>query len=98
MNGLHVISDDMRNHGHKTISESENLNMKINSLKQNMEQLKAIWSGLAADNFSEAVNEQISNLNSFKDLLNELGERIVAGADTFEANESENASIAGNLF
>ena len=96
--GLHVDFVEMDHQGNKTIASAEDLNTQITSLKNNMQELMNIWNGNAATQFQGAVEGQVTNLNQFKDLLNELGEKIVEGAKDFNATDEENAARANNLF
>ena len=98
MSGLHVDSWSMNTQGMNTISNSESFASEINNLSSNVNSLMSIWRGLAATQFKEATDEQIVNLNSFKDLLLMLGEKITEGARRFNDTEEENASMASRLF
>lgn len=98
MNGIHVDSELMREKGIGTVKSAEDLEAQVNSLKANMDELMTIWKGPAAEGFQTAVNEQVSNLNQFKELLNTLGEKIIDGANRFNETEEANANQASKLF
>ena len=57
-----------------------------------------IWRWPSAQEFKTAFDQQLNNLRSFQELLNELGERITAGARKFDQNEEENIARASGLF
>ena len=98
MNGLHVDSGNMNSQGLNTVSNAESFANEISNLSSNVDSLMSIWRGMAATTFKEAVDEQIINLNSFRELLTLLGEKISEGARHFDETEEENASMASNLF
>lgn len=98
MSGLHVDAGSMNTQGMNTISNAETFASEINNLSGNVDSLMSIWRGLAATTFKGQVDEQIVNLNQFKELLNLLGEKITQGARHFDETEEENASAAANLF
>jgi len=98
MNGIHVDPAQMDALGKKTINSSADLDSQIKSLTSNKDSLIAIWTGNSSTAFDRAVQMQIKNLNAFKDLINELGQKITTGANTFYTNEEENANDAKNLY
>lgn len=98
MSGLHVDAGSMNSQGLNTISNAESFANEISNLSSNVDSLMSIWRGMAASTFKEAVDEQIINLNSFRELLTLLGEKITEGARHFDETEEENASMASNLF
>jgi len=97
MNGLHVDPAQMEANGKETINQASALDEQIKSLTSNKESLLSIWKGQAAEAFNESVESQITNLNSFKALIEELGNRITTGASTFNTNEEENTALAKEL-
>ena len=98
MSGLHVDAGSMNSQGLNTISNAESFANEISNLGSNVDSLMSIWRGMAATTFKEAVDEQIINLNSFRELLSLLGEKITECARHFDETEEENASMASNLF
>lgn len=98
MSGLHVDASNMNTQGINTVNNSESLGDEIGALKTNVENLMTIWRGPAASEFNGVVDEQIANLQEFRDLLNTLGEKISEGARHFNDVEEENASMASHLF
>ncbi len=98
MSGLHVDSGTMNAQGINTISSAQELENQISNLNSNVEGLMMIWRGPAASEFKTAFDQQLSNLRSFQELLNELGERITAGARKFDQTEEENIARASGLF
>lgn len=98
MSGLHVDAGNMNSQGINTVSNAESFANEISNLSSNVDSLMSIWRGLAANNFKEAVDGQIVNLNSFRELLSLLGEKISEGARHFDDTEQDNASAASSLF
>lgn len=98
MSGLHVDAGAMNSSGRNTVSLSQDLGAQINGLTNNVNSLMGIWRGLAAEEFKMAVEQQISNLKDFEELINLLGEKITQGARVFDETEEENATMASNLF
>lgn len=97
-NGLKVNTNDMYDNGNSTVRDAEEFNGKITDLKSHKESLMEIWRGPAATEFSAQVDNQVQNLNEFKELLNEFGEKIMSGAQRFDENEQESTVRAQNLF
>ena len=98
MSGLHVDSGNMNAEGLNTVSNAESFANEISNLDSNVNSLMSIWRGEAATKFKGVVDEQVVNLNSFKEVLSLLGEKIIAGARRFDENEEETANAASNLF
>lgn len=98
MSGLHVDAGSMNTQGMNTISNAESFASEISKLSSNVDSLMTIWRGLSANEFKEATDSQVANLNSFKELLNLMGERITEGAKRFDQTEQDNASMASNLY
>lgn len=98
MSGLHVDSSNMNTQGVNTVNNSEVLGDEIGALKANVDNLMTIWRGPAASEFNGVVDEQVANLQEFKNLINTLGEKITEGARHFNDVEEENASMASHLF
>jgi len=98
MSGLHVDASGMNSSGRNTVSLSQDLGSQINNLTNNVNSLMGIWRGISAEEFKMVVEQQISNLKEFQDLLNLLGEKITQGARVFDETEEDNASMASNLF
>ena len=96
-NGLKVDPLSMMNFGKETIVKSTDLKSQIDSLKSNENNLLAIWRGDASKTFDESVTAQLSNLEAFKNLIEELGGKINAGANSFNENEQQNVSDAKKL-
>lgn len=98
MSGLHVDASNMNTQGVNTVNNSEVLGDEISALKANVENLMTIWRGPAASEFNGVVDEQVANLQEFKNLINTLGEKISEGARHFNDVEEENSSMASHLF
>ena len=98
MSGLYVNSANMNTEGMNTVSNSQSLANEIANLDGNVNSLMSIWRGAAANSFKEVVDAQIVNLNSFREVLTLLGEKIIDGARRFDETEEENASNASRLF
>lgn len=98
MAGLHVDADGMNSYGVSTINNAESFASEISNLSSNVDSLMSIWRGLSANSFKDATDSQIVNLNSFRELLTVLGEKITEGARRFDDTEQQNASAAKNLF
>ena len=97
-NGIHVDPAAMELRGKNTLNLAEELKSQIDSLNTNKENLLGIWSGDAATSFSEAVQAQVKNLDNFKLLIEEMGNKIISGAGIFHENEQENADETKKLF
>jgi WXG100 family type VII secretion target len=95
--GIKVDPATMSSLGKETVGESENLKSQIDSLKGNENNLMGIWKGDAAKTFDETVTSQMSNLELFKELIEELGTKINTGATTFDENEQQNVADAKKL-
>lgn len=98
MSGLHVDASNMNTQGVNTVNNSQVLGDEISALKTNVDNLMTIWRGPAASEFNNVVEEQIDYLQQFRDLLNELGDKISEGARHFNDVEEDNASMASHLF
>ena len=96
-NGLKVDPAAMNSLGKETVEQSVNLKNQIDSLTSNENNLMGIWRGDAANTFDETVTAQMKNLEAFKNLIEELGQKINTGANTFDENEQENVSDAKKL-
>ena len=92
MSGLHLDASGMNTQGTSTVASAETFSSEINNLSSNVDSLMSIWRGLAATTFKSEVDQQIANLNEFKEILNLLGEKIMQGARLFDQTEEENAS------
>lgn len=97
MAGLHADTGAMNTNGLDTVANAEFLSGELNSLRNNIEGLMTLWRGLSANEFNKSYEEQANNLEAFRQLLNDLGERISAGAAVLNRTEEENASAAANL-
>lgn len=97
-NGLKVKTGEMYENGNQTVRDAGEFNEKINDLKSHKDSLMDIWRGPAANEFGTQVESQITNLNEFRDLLNEFGEKIMRGAQTFEDNENDAVARAQRLY
>lgn len=98
MSGLHVDPESMNSQGLNTVDNAESFANEIHNLSTNVESLMSIWKGVSANSFKEATDSQVVNLNSFRELLTVLGEKISEGAHNFDDTEQQNASAAKNLF
>ncbi len=97
-NGIHVDPAAMELRGKNTLNLAEELKNQIDSLNNNKENLMGIWNGDAATSFDTVVQTQVKNLDNFKLLIEEMGNKIITGATTFHENEQENADEAKKLF
>ncbi len=97
-NGIHVDPAEMETHGKSTLNLAEELKSQIDDLTKNESELQTIWKGDAANTFDEAVESQLKNLNEFKLLIEEMGNKIVGGASTFNTNEENNVTEAKKMF
>ncbi len=97
-NGIYVSPEVMEEQGNNTVALANQLEGQINQLKVSKNALLDIWRGASATSFNESVELQLNNLNSFKDLINELGEKIITGAHTFSDAEEANAAEGRSLF
>lgn len=98
MSGLHVNSGEMNTNGRDTVTSAQNLESELASLKNNMENLMGIWRGVSANEFNNSYNEQNQNFRAFRELLNDLGERISLAANRLNETEEDNARKGSNLF
>lgn len=98
MSGLHADTGAMSANGKETVANAELFSNELHSLRNNVESLMGIWRGLSANEFNKSYQEQAQNLNSFQQLLYELGERITEGANILNRTEEENASAGARLF
>lgn len=97
-NGLHVSTEAMNKDGKDTVTNSDSFDEELKSLAANVEGLRNIWHGLSSDNFNKSYEDQAKNLQQFRELLNDLGEAIQAGAGILNRTEEENASAGAHLF
>ena len=97
-NGLHVSTEEMNRNGKDTVTSAESFQDELLSLRANVDGLRAIWHGIASDNFNKSYEEQANNLNQFQQLLNELGEAIQFGAGVLNRTEEDNANAGAHLF
>jgi len=98
MSGLHADTAAMNNNGKDTVANADYLEQELNSLRSNIEGLMTIWKGMSASEFSSSYEEQASNFNAFKILLNDLGESISAAANILNKTEEDNANAGSHLF
>ena len=97
-NGILVNPAEMEDLGKNTLKLSEDLKGQIDELTNNKDNLMSIWMGDAASAFDASVVAQLTNLDKFKALIEEMGNRIVKGSGTFNDNEEENTNTAKRLF
>ena len=98
MSGLSVNTGAMNANGKDTVANAEYFATELNSLQNNINGLMTIWRGPAASEFNTSYQEQAQNLDAFRQLLNDLGESISAGARVLNDTEEENASAGAHLF
>ena len=98
MSGLYADTSAMNTNGKDTVANAEHFASELVSLRANIERLMTIWRGLSASEFNKSYEEQSKNLNSFQQLLNELGEGISQSAAILNRTEEENASAGSHLF
>lgn len=96
--GLQVNTGAMNANGKDTVANSEYFQEELTSLRNNIDGLMTIWRGLSANEFNKSYQEQASNLDAFRQLLNDLGEGISKGANILNETEEENASAGAHLF
>ena len=98
MSGLHADTGAMNANGRDTIANAEYFSNELGNLRNNIEGLMTIWRGLSANEFNKSYEEQAQNLEAFRQLLNELGEKITESANISNRTEEENASAGAHLF
>ncbi len=98
MSGLHVDSAAMNLNGEETVANAEYLQNEIMSLRHNVEGLGTIWTGPSANEFNKSFEAQEQNLQSFRQLLNDLGEAISKSANILNRAEEDNAQRGRDLF
>ena len=98
MNGLYANTGAMDTNGKDTVANAEQFANELSSLRNNVESLMTIWKGLSANEFNNSYVEQSQNLESFQQLLNELGESISRSASILNRTEEDNASAGSHLF
>ncbi len=98
MSGLHADTGAMNANGRDTIANAEYFSNELANLRNNIEGLMTIWRGLSANEFNKSYEEQAQNLEAFRQLLNELGEKITESANILNRTEEENASAGAHLF
>lgn len=97
MSGLNVNTEGMSGDGKRTIASSEEFANELNNLKSKMEELLSMWHGEASSEFNKSYLQHNEKLQLFKELLNELGSKIVVGSKIFDETEEANAAAAGRL-
>ena len=98
MSGLHVDVAAMDMNGRETVAAAEEFDRELSSLRNNVEGLMSIWSGLSANEFNKNYERQAQNLQAVQQLLTELGEAISKSASILSQAEEENATAGRNLF
>ena len=98
MSGLHADTAAIDLNGRDTVANSEYLQNEIASLRNNVEGLGTIWTGISSDEFRKSFEAQEQNLKEFRQLLNDLGEAISHSARILNTAEEENAARGKNLF
>ena len=98
MSGLHVDSGGMNNNGRTTVANAGYLQNELASLSHNMDGLMSIWKGLSANEFNQSYQQQAKTFNDFRQLLDELGEKISTASQILNRTEEENASAGSRLF
>ena len=98
MSGLKVAAGAMDLNGRQTVNHAENLASELSSLKNNVDNLMAIWKGISANEFNGSYEEQNENFRAFQELLNELGETISVAASDLNQTEENNAAAGRSLF
>lgn len=98
MSGLHANTSAMNMNGKETVANAEYFSNELSSLRNNIEGLMTIWRGLSANEFNQSYEEQAQNLAAFRQLLNDLGEKISESANILNRTEEENASAGAHLF
>jgi WXG100 family type VII secretion target len=98
MSGLKVAAGAMDLNGRQTVNYAENLASELSSLKNNVDNLMAIWKGISANEFNGSYEEQNENFRAFQELLNELGETISVAASDLNQTEENNAAAGRSLF
>lgn len=98
MSGLSVNTGAMDANGKQTVANAEEFANELANLRNNIDGLMTIWRGLSANEFNKSYEVQAQNLNSFQQLLNELGEAISKGANILNRTEEDNASAGAHLF
>ena len=98
MSGLHADTAAININGKDTVANSEYLEQELNNLRSNMEGLMSLWRGISANEFNTSYEEQATNFNAFRVLLNDLGESISAAANILNKTEEDNADAGSHLF
>ena len=96
-NGLYANTEEMDAEGKQTVINADYFQKEIVSLKKNVDDLLAIWSGPSATEFQNSYTYQEENLQEFQKLLNELGENVSEAAGILETTEEDLANKATNL-
>ncbi len=95
--GIHVSPAEMEADGKSTLDLSNELNNEIKELTATKDSLTSMWKGDASDTFNDAATSELKSLTEFQELITEMGNRIISGANTFYNNEEENVDDAKKL-
>ena len=98
MHGLHADTAAIDLNGRETVANAEYLVNEKANLRNNVEGLGTIWTGLSSNEFRKSFEEQEKNLEAFCQLLNDLGEAISKSAAILNQTEEENADRGRSLF
>lgn len=98
MSGIQARTSEMNQNGQQTVANADYFQNELASLRSNVESLMNIWKGLSATEFNKAFEEQMKNLDAFRQLLVELGESISRGAKILNKAEEDNAYAGSHLF
>ena len=98
MSGLHVDAAAMNMNGRETVAAAEDFGRELASLRNNVEGLMSVWSGLSASEFNKNYERQAQNLQGVQQLLTELGMAISKSASILSQTEEDNATTGRNLF
>lgn len=98
MSGIQANTAAMNQNGQQTIANAEFFQNELTSLRNNVDSLMSIWKGVSATEFNQSFQEQAKNLDSFRQLLLELGESISRGANILSKAEEDNLDAGSHLF
>lgn len=97
-NGLEAHTEDMSQNSTDTLRGSGEFLAELGSLENNVEGLRAIYRGDAADQFFQSYDGFAKSLQGFQETLESLGTAVGDASRLFEETEEENARAAAGLF
>ena len=89
MSKINIDPELVQSYGNEVIAGAESYNKEITKIYEYIDELKATWTGSAAQRFTDNIESFREDYQKFGELINNFGELLVAIGKDYQSLEND---------